>query len=619
MSFFRLNDLSSLIQPQEKPPRQKCSKRPLLLMLILVLSVFSVFLYALCFRADRQFDRLCLEIEQDLIPKDALSLAFLFDDPPEAETLLPVYDKASYRQAARKDYLACLQRINADRLSEKNAVFYDLLTDYFTLHRDDSSYLYLEQPLSPTGGVQTELPVLLAEFPVQNKEDIEQYLSILEAIPAYLASLGEYEKDRKEAGFLTPTEDIRLIIAQCDKMCSEKGYELFTEGFSHLLSQAEGISSSEKECYEAECDRIVTTMIFPAYEALGDTLLLLREEGVDPKGLCGHGQRDYYAHLLSLKTGSSKSVPQIEKCLQNRFQILASDFNRTFADLTKTANAIEPAVVTGSPKELLNLLQERMQTEFPPLPPGIGSQVKSVPDCLQDYTAPAYYFTPQADNISDNRIYINEQDITDPLSLYTTLAHEGYPGHMLQSTYFLSLTLPDDLSRRSRLKPTMRNALRMTMNYIGYIEGWAMYTELLSYDHAARQDPPSDFDQKCLNALRLSRELKICLYCMLDIRVHYYGDQKSDLFPYLNNIGIRDEKTIDAVYHYLINEPATYASYYVGFLEVLECKESYKNYCLEQGLPYSDRAFHEFYLKCGPCSFAHLHRLLSAASLSKTR
>jgi uncharacterized protein (DUF885 family) len=446
----------------------------------------------------------------------------------------------------------------------------------------------------------------LAEFPVKDKKDIEQYLSILEEIPDYLTGLGAYEKDRKEAGYLTPTEDIRRIVAQCDRMCSEEGYELFTGGFSHLLSQAEGISSSEKELYEAECDRIVTTMILPAYESLGDTLLLLREEGVASKGLFHSKGRDYYAHLLSLKTGSSKSVPQIEKCLQNRFQVLASDFNRALTDLTKNANAIDPDVATGTPPELLRLLQKRMQTDFPPLPAGISCQIKRVPDCLKDYTAPAYYFIPQTDNIQDNPIYINEQDIADPLSLYTALAHEGYPGHMLQSTYFLSAAPADDCTLRSGMTSVMQNALRMCMDYIGYIEGWAMYTELLSYDHAARQDSPSELDLRCLDVLRLSRELKLCLYCILDIRVHYYGDSQNELVPYLNNIGIHDPKTIDALYHYLVNEPATYASYYVGFLEVLECKDAYKKHCLEKNLPYSDRAFHEFYLTCGPCSFDHL-------------
>ena len=582
-------------------------------LIVLTVSFTGLQVWHFYFADNQKFDRLCTELAGDFFSSDAFTLAFLFEDAPQADVPLPVYDRKTYLQEASHDHLSELRTIDVDRLSEENALFYDILLDYFTRHAKDCDFLYLDQPLSPTGGVQTNLPVLLAEFPITDKNDICLYLDILKAIPEYLNGLGEYEKDRKAAGILMPTDSVNQVISQCDRMCSADGYELFMDGFSNHLDQVSDLSEPEKELFESECDRIITTMIFPAYEKLGDTLLLLREEGVDEKGLFYSGHTDYYEYLMSLKTGSDKSVAEIEKMLEERFRVLASDFNSSLSKISESTDIPQPDIMTGTPEEILNCLKARMRPLFPPLPKEVTCSIHCVPDCLLNYTAPAYYFTPQADNYHNNSIYINEQDITDDLSLFTTLAHEGYPGHMLQSTYFLANEKAKITSSSPALTPTDKCAMRMAMNYIGYVEGWAMYVELLSYDYAASaKDPVNDLSQKYCTLMKLSRELKICLYCMLDIRVHYHGDEAKDLVPYLNNIGIRDDESINAIYSYLINEPATYASYYVGFLELLDCKSLYQKYCGKAGVPYSDRAFHEFYLKCGPCSFSHLRKRIMA-------
>lgn len=591
---------------------QKKLKYFLAVSIVLILCISGTYFYHLYFCPDTQFEKICEDLSNEFFSSDALSLAFTFSDPPQTEMLLPVYHKEEYVKSSQNDYLSALKQINCDRLSDKNSELYDILLDYFNRHEADDKFLYLEQPLTPTGGVQTNLPVLLAEYPIKDKADIEQYFDILETIPEYLESLGAYEKDRKEAGYIMPTDDINEVIAQCDKMCSDDGYTLFTEGFANLLANANlSLSSSETELYKAECDRIVTTMIFPAYEALGDTLLLLREENVPRKGLFHYGQRNYYAHLLAQKTGSDKSVKEIEKMLQKRFQVLADDFNNLLILARANPPSSDFEIVSGEPEELLLYLEDTLQQLFPALPYKVSSTIHDVPDCLLPYTAPAYYFTPQVDNYLENCIYLNRSDITDKLSLLTTLAHEGYPGHMLQSTYFLAHEQSDD-AKYSSVSPTQRTALRNALNYIGYVEGWAMYVELLSYDYAIGKDADQDnMLQNYCRLLRTDKELKICLYCLLDIRIHYYGDTIENITPYLCNIGIKDRASIEAVFNYLTNEPATYASYYVGFLELSECKKIYQAYCDAMDIAYSDKAFHQFYLECGPCSFSHIKNKLS--------
>ena len=82
---------------------------------------------------------------------------------------------------------------------------------------------------------------------------------------------------------------------------------------------------------------------------------------------------------------------------------------------------------------------------------------------MEPYTAPAFYMLPCIDNISDNTIYINTKDTSDRLSLFTTLAHEGYPGHLYQTVYC------HQYWKNQQITP-----LRSILYYGGFTEGSGM-------------------------------------------------------------------------------------------------------------------------------------------------
>jgi uncharacterized protein (DUF885 family) len=295
------------------------------------------------------------------------------------------------------------------------------------------------------------------------------------------------------------------------------------------------------------------------------------------------------------------------------------------SSLTESAKSSETAELAeksaGFSFQLLTLLQNTLSSEFPLLPGSTSVTVKEIPDALLDYTAPAYYFTPRISlspkgKIPDisNIIYVSPDAEEDALSLFTTLAHEGYPGHMFQNVYFLST---HGVSKK--------NVLRYCMDFEGYSEGWAMYAELLSYDYAAQAllaDSNAENANPTNTALtaqltpayitlcRLSRELQICVLCILDIRIHNDGAQVADITPLLSRIGIKDPETISNVYSYLINEPGTYLKYYAGYLELLACRDAYMESCTKKGMSYSDKAFHTVFLSHGPDTYTAIQHSL---------
>ena len=85
---------------------------------------------------------------------------------------------------------------------------------------------------------------------------------------------------------------------------------------------------------------------------------------------------------------------------------------------------------------------------------------------MEEYLSPAFYMIPPIDNSGENVIYINPGHISDDLTLFTTLAHEGYPGHLYQTVYYSATKHPP---------------IRDLLSFGGYTEGWATYCEMLSY------------------------------------------------------------------------------------------------------------------------------------------
>ena len=70
------------------------------------------------------------------------------------------------------------------------------------------------------------------------------------------------------------------------------------------------------------------------------------------------------------------------------------------------------------------------------------------------------------DRYLDCVIYINNGSVSSSEDLYTTLAHEGYPGHLYQNVYFLS---------------NCTSPVRTVLSFGSYVEGWATYVENYAY------------------------------------------------------------------------------------------------------------------------------------------
>ncbi|MCM1560856.1 MAG: DUF885 domain-containing protein [Butyrivibrio sp.] len=531
------------------------------------------------------------------------------------EPSLPGYSAEGSLQGkiSLENTLADLRSIRRDKLTPSDAYLCRLLTRYLENSLRLSSFSYYSEPLSPSSGMQTQLPILLAEYTFRSRRDVEDYLTLLDQTDEYFASLLAYEREKSEAGLLMPAASLKSVRNQCDTIVTKQSLEegthflqtTFAERLQPLLAEG-SITEAEMQKYLSVNDRLLKTVVLPAYVALGDGLILLEDETIALAGLASQPQgKEYYEALLAAETGSCRPVSEIQELLTAQF---TAEYGAIRSLLDSCPDAAQRygendtiAFPCTGAAQMLADLQERMKENFPAIQgEAVSVTVKPVSESLENYTAPAFYLTAPLDDTSENVIYINTQKTLTDLELYTTLAHEGWPGHLYQTVYHNRRSLSRDERPAGEL-----------IWYGGYLEGWAVYVEFLSYDYAASMLRESGLEEDAVlvQIEKHNRSLQLCLYSLLDIMIHYENASFNKTAKILENFGITDTASATAIYTYIAQEPCNYLKYYLGYLEILSLQEEARTLW---GEAYTDYDFHCFYLDNGPADFLSLQEQLTA-------
>lgn len=596
---------------------RKC--RIICFILLFLLAVPALYVYL---RTDdsRKFKELSEELFLSDLSGSTLSLHYTLAHPENygfsEEVVLSSYTPDEDNgEADIRATLGRLSDISRDNLSEDDAYTYDLLVRYLTLRLSGVSYTYYSEPLSPSSGMQSGLPILLADYTFRDEKDVEDYLKILDQTDTYFEGLIQYESEKAADGLFMSDSAAEKIIEQCDTIM-DKGLLSSQSHFLHTTfrerldaMEAEGlITEDQKVQWISENDRLLTTVMEPAYEEVGDAFIALQGSGRNDMGLYYFPEgRAYYEYLLAYATGSSRSISEIKTMLFDDFQqnyAAMISLISQYPELSSITYDMANIFPYSEPEEMLEDLREQTFKDFPAFPESeedfIPSYtIKSISPSMEDYCSPAYYLTPPIDDMTSNIIYINHKNSPDALTLYTTLAHEGYPGHLYQTVYSQLYMNREDTS-----------CIRHLMHYGGYVEGWALYVENMSYYYAQSLVQDSDpVIAAWYEACRLNRNLQLCLYSLLDIAIHYEGATPDQVQAILRKIGITDSKTVTSIYEYIVEEPANYLKYYLGFLEFLSLKDTAQNLW---GDEFSLQRFHRFVLETGPSDFQGLAQKLSS-------
>lgn len=470
-----------------------------------------------------------------------------------------------------------LEGFERDELNEEQQMAYDLLMDYVEMELEVVDLTYYYEPLSPLGGYQAQLPILLAEYTFRNEQDVKDYLALLPCIDDVFEDILVYEEVRAEEGLFMADFVLEAVLEQCEEFIENPEDNYLIEVFNDKIDEMDELSEEEKEAYKEQHEELVLTEVVGGYELLIDGLEELEGSGENELGMCylEDGER-YYEYLVKCDTGSDSTVEELEKRIERYLENCEEEMYSIFEKAPDVYYELDTYEYSYTdPEDIMEDLIVQCEKDFP-APPEVDYTIKYVHESMEEHTSPAFYLTPPIDDTENNVIYVNNEYVDD--EIYTMIAHEGYPGHLYQTVMW---------------ENSEYSLVRNLFSYPGYTEGWATYTEMYAYDISGLSEPMADL-LSCDNAYSLA------VSAYIDIGVNYEGWNVDDVEDYLADLGIGDAEVAQEIFEAVVEEPANYLRYFVGYIEIVNLRNHAKE---ELGDDFDLKEFHGFMIEVGPAPF----------------
>lgn len=476
------------------------------------------------------------------------------------------------------------KEFDRDTLSDEQKETYDIysyMLDY-TTEMNDSKFDYMSMPLESMTGMHTQLPTLFSDWTLRNEQDVKDVITLMKSVRPYMDSILAYTKKQEEKGTLML--DIKSVKEYCEKVVKEDVNSSVLTGLNESIDNLK-LGDDKTKQYKAELKKAFQEYFLPAYSDIIKTMKELDSSKNNTLGLIHmKNGKEYYELLFKQATGTDKSIEDIKKELNSmsRSSLLAVQ-----SVISKNKNLYDE-YVNGKIKtkykdfeSMLKDLDKDIKDDFPSVGT-LNYRIRPIGEDLASGGVAAYFNIPALDGTTPKQIRVNMmEDALDVQSLetFSTVAHEGIPGHMYQIAYAYK-----------NVKDPWRNSMA---SFLGYTEGYATYTELYALKY---------LDGVSADAVKLQQNMVVyqdCLIALADIGIHYEGWTKEDLSNFLeeNGLGVSD---VSDFYNQLQANPTAFLSYYVGYVQIANLKKDAQEELKDK---FNDRDFHEAILKSGAAPF----------------
>jgi len=542
-------------------------------------------------KEQEKFDTYLQESFEESVTEDTVTLHYTLAHPEnygitmDEVTLgdFDVSDEAVAKDTQEiKDEMAELKEFNYELLTDDQQLTYDILVDLLETNLLSYENPYLYEPFAYTSGLQSNLPITMSEYTFYDEDDVKDYLALLNLLPDYYQKCLDFEKVKSEKGFFMSDKSADEVIRQCQEYIADPENNLLIATFNDRIGDVPGMTPEKIEDYKKQNQDAVMNSVIPSYENVIDTFTSLKGTGTNDMGLVHFdGGKAYYEYLLKSKVGTDKTPDEIIEKLDTEIEEVMGEMYAlamiNYEGYMGYMEDYENLYGDLDTEETIRYFEEMCVDKFPDIPE-INFTVSPVHESLEGIVSPAFYMTPPMDDYENNSIYINEGSDSAG-GLWSTLAHEGIPGHMYQFVYFLS---------------NDPEPIRTLLSFNGYQEGWATYVELMSYGYYDKYADESYGDIEAINT-----KLNLLVSARIEIGVNYEGWSLDETADYMNTSGF-DGSAAGDIYDYVVAEPGNYQMYVMGWLEFEELREYAEK---ELGDKFNEVEFHKVVLDAGPCQF----------------
>ena len=533
-----------------------------------------------------------------MVYNDYIMDASKFDVKMEGEATLgdASMDEEAMEAAKKEDekfYDELLEFEDAD-LTEDERFTFECLKYDTEISMKVYDYTYLAEPFSPMSGAQESIPTAFEEYRFDDKQDVEDYITLINQVRDYFGKLIDFEYEKSEKGYFMSDDVADDVIEQCDEVIDKNG-SFICEVFEDNIDKLDFLSDEEKDEFKAQNKEAVEEVVVPAYQDVKDCLEELKGTGKNDGGLCNfEGGKEYYEeYLFPVYSGSAKTMDEEIEVMDDRMDDLLMQLTSiymsnpdAYEDYVEKNDNLYSVYDDMTAEEMIDMFQEDYMDDYP-----IDGKIPYEVDYLSDSiskikdTTLAYYNICPIDNPDYNRIKVNSinQD-----GLFNTLAHEGCPGHMFQFWYF---------------RNTNPNPGRTLDSNLGYVEGWAVYTAYnatLECDFLGKEE-----NAKVLASLdKINTDMGYLAQARIDVGINYEGWSVEDVEDYLEEKGFNKDVAED-IFVTSIGDPGVYFSYTTGYYEMEELRNKAEE---ELGSKFEAKEFHKAILDAGPCQFEMLEK-----------
>ena len=478
-----------------------------------------------------------------------------------------------------------------DKLSYRQQIDYENI-EYSCLETlADLCYYRFNFIMSSGSNAPEDIITEFTDFTFYDKETVDDYITLLKDVTRYLNDVLTYTEKQAKDGYPMIDDWIDYTQEFCNRFTTESENNELILSFDKRLAELDFLSDSEREEYSKENRRIVLDEILPLYRKIPEEVEKYRGKAKSEDYVLCKLDKNYAELEYILSASSNLSIDEQFAIVEDAFSMLQAEAVSVYydTDLTAQLEAITESregIFGLSPKDMLEHLRHNTGAFFKDL-----GDVDYTVDYINADTASegavAYYWHAPVDNLDQNIIRVNPNSNREGYSIYATLAHEGFPGHLYQNIYFYK---------------TNPHLYRTALGYIGYSEGWAVYTTYYA-----------------LQSLDLNEYVSACLfyldnyyffeYALVDMAVNYYGWSTNDLYKYFkdNSILSYSKAYLESIRNWVIQIPGVYCSYGTGASMMFMLRDKAIK---ALGNKFDFPEFHELLIKNGPLPFSQLEAIV---------
>ena len=497
------------------------------------------------------------------------------------------------------------QSINYDKLNENTKLSFR----YFEFQSQQKINMFRwrfhNYPINQMDGLQASIPAFLINMHrIDSLPDAIAYIDRLNGIGKLFDQIIEGLKIRDGLGINLPKFVFPMVYSDCINICKGTPFDYsgekspLYEDFSSKVSASESISYLQKQDLIKAATTALLNVVKPAYSKLTTELKLLEQKASNDDGSWKFpsGERFYKAALYNTTTIDlspddifelgEREVKRIhsemreilqkigrkDENLVSFFEYLRRDKKFSFPNTAEGRKAY-----TNLATALIDTMRSKLDLMFLTKPKA-AIVVKAVEAFREQSAGGAFYEAPAQDGSRPGTYYINLYDMNDQ-AIYQAEAlayHEGIPGHHMQ------IAIAQELKDIPKFRQHDGN--------VAYVEGWALYAELIPKEYGFYKDPYSDFG-------RLANEVFRAARLVVDVGIHHKKWTRQQAYEYfIRNVPNPEGDCRKEIDRYIV-WPSQATGYKIGMIKILELREKAKK---ELGDKFDIREFHDVILLSGP-------------------